>query len=544
MNEIESPDIKSGEAPASLESREAPASLGSVEAPASLALTLTARHKPDILQCFANLSAYEVFTLPGVANRMLDLLPANVWTNPDLKFLDPGCKSGVFLREAAKRLMVGLEAAIPDESERRAHIFRNMLYGIAITELTAQIARRSLYYTKDASSEKSVVQMDSSDGNIVYRNIPHAYVGGSCTHCGAPESAAREENQESHAYLFIHQTLQEIFPDMKFDVIIGNPPYQLGTTKVQENGKKKANAKPIYQHFVLNAIDMNPRYVSMVIPSRWFNSDLEELRLFRSKMQSVPPIRIVDIPNENDVFPGIECKGGVCYFLTDTKRVEGNETIFDKYCSGEVLSSDIRVISDFDDILREPLQYSIVRKVLLKGEKTLSDLFSSQTPFGLHTNFNEYCHEKEDGAVVLYVSKFKGFKRHVKKSIISKNIELLDHHLVFTTKASEGKAVYPNNVIGATFHAPPNTACTQSYLVAGAFEDEISAANYAAYLKTKFARFLIDCVKNTQDLNRNCVKFVPQQDWTRPMTDEDLYRKYGLSQMEIEFIEKRIKEMA
>jgi len=509
----------------------------------SLVSSLTARHKPDILDCIANLSSDEVFTSPGVVNRMLDLLPEDVWMNPDLKFLDPGCKSGVFLREAAKRLMVGLEAAIPDGAQRRAHIFRNMLYGIAITELTAQIARRSLYYTKDASSEKSVVQMDTPDGNIVYRNIPHTYIGGSCTHCGAPESAARDENLETHAYLYIHQTIQEIFPDMKFDVIIGNPPYQLGTTKVQENGKKKANAKPIYQHFVLNALNMNPRYVSMIIPSRWFNSDLGELKLFRSKMQSVPPIRIVDIPNENDVFPGIECKGGVCYFLTDTKRVEGNETIFEKYYSGEVLSSDIRVISDFDDILREPLQYSIVRKVLSNGEKTLSDLFSSQTPFGLHTNFDEYCNEKADGAVVLYVSKFKGFKRHVKKSIISKNIELLDRHLVFTTKASEGKAVYPNNVIGATFHAPPNTACTQSYLVAGAFENEITAANYAAYLKTKFARFLIDCVKNTQDLNKNCVKFVPQQDWTSAMTDEELYLKYGLSGLEIEFIEERIKEM-
>lgn len=525
MNEIEIPDIKSG------------------GAPASMALSLTSGHKPDILQCFANLSAYEVFTLPGVANRMLDLLPADVWTNPDLKFLDPGCKSGVFLREAAKRLMVGLEAAIPNESERRAHIFRNMLYGIAITELTAQIARRSLYYTKDASSEKSVVQMDTPDGNIVYRNIPHIYARGSCVHCGAPESAAREENQESHAYLFIHQTLQEIFPDMKFDVIIGNPPYQLGTTKVQENGKKKANAKPIYQHFVLNALNMNPRYVSMIIPARWFNSDLSDLKAFRSKMKETPPLKIVDIPDENDVFPGIECKGGVCYFLTDTKRANGQETTFEKFVNGEVLSSEDRNLSALDDILRESIQYKIIEKVSSKIKSNISDLFSSQTPFGLHTNFSDFCRSDEKDSVMLYVSKSKGLVKHAKKDVISKNAGWINKYLVLTTEASEGKAIYPSNIIGATFVVPPNTACTQTYLVAGVFEEKQLADNYCSYLKTKFVRFLVDCVKNTQHLNKNCLKFVPLQDWSIPMTDNELYKKYDLSEDEILFIEERVKEM-
>ena len=166
------------------------------------------RHKPDILDCIANLSNDEVFTPPAVANKMLDLLPPEVWMNPDLRFLDPGCKSGVFLREAAKRLMAGLADAIPDEATRREHIFKDMLHGIAITELTAQISRRTLYYSKDASSEQSVVQLPAADGNIRYQNIAHTFKGGSCVHCGAPEAAARDlESLESHAYLFIHEDL-------------------------------------------------------------------------------------------------------------------------------------------------------------------------------------------------------------------------------------------------------------------------------------------------------------------------------------------------
>jgi site-specific DNA-methyltransferase (adenine-specific) len=314
---------------------------------------------------------------------MLDLLPPDVWTNPELRFLDPGCKSGVFLREAAKRLMKGLEVAIPDEAARREHIFKNMLHGIAITELTAQISRRTLYYSKDASSEQSVVQLPTADGNIRYQNIAHTFKAGSCIHCGAPEAAARDlESLESHAYLFIHE---ELDPAMKFDVIIGNPPYQLGTQKVQENGKRKANAKPIYNYFVAQALQMRPRYVSMIIPSRWFNSDLSELRAFRALMQKQPPVRLIDLPDENDAFPGIECKGGVCYFLTDLAESGEVKTQFEKFEKTEVVSSVSRVLSEFDDIFREPEQYSIVKKVIDGMEPSLSDMFSAQTPFDLDT---------------------------------------------------------------------------------------------------------------------------------------------------------------
>ena len=361
-------------------------------------MILSNNYNPDVLTCLANLSNDEVFTPPQVVNRMLDMLPADLFRSKDTKFLDPFSKSGVFLREIARRLMIGLADKIPDVRERADHIFTKQIFGIAITELTALTSRRSLYCSKYANSEYSICRkFNDKDGNLRFNPIEHKFIDGKCKYCGAPESLFGKKKRvdlESHAYEFIHTNKPEkIFGNMKFDVIIGNPPYQL------EDGGNGKSSIPIYQLFVEQAKKLNPRFLSMIIPSRWFTGG-RGLNDFRSEMLKDKHIRVlVDYENFKDVFPGVDLAGGACYFLWE-RDSEGMCRVFNN--TSQTSNESLRYLDEFDVFVRSNKALSIVRKVkeAHKGQ-FMDSTVSPSKPFGLRTFY-----EPKEKALLQHVTDF------------------------------------------------------------------------------------------------------------------------------------------
>ena len=224
-------------------------------------------HNPDILTCISSLRSDEVFTPPKVVNNILDQLPNDIWKNEEIKFLDPVSKSGVFLREITKRLIIGLEKKIPNLEKRVNHILTNQVFGISISELTSLISRRSLYFSKTANHKLSIVSFDNEEGNIKFFKFSHKWnkENGRCEYCGVNKNMyQREEGYETYAFSFIHRKDPNEFFKMNFDVIVGNPPYQMS-----DGGGTGDSAKPIYNLFVEQAKKLKPTYLSMIIPSRW-----------------------------------------------------------------------------------------------------------------------------------------------------------------------------------------------------------------------------------------------------------------------------------
>ena len=326
-------------------------------------------YNPDVLTCLANLSNDEVFTPPEVANRMLDMLPEELWHDSSATFLDPACKSGVFLREIAKRLIEGLQEEISDLQERIDHIFHKQLYGIAITELTSLLSRRSVYCSKYPNSKYSITLFEDTSGNIRYKRIPHRWQNGKCLFCGASKSEyERGDELETHAYEWIHTIKPEEIFKMKFDVIIGNPPYALDTAGA---GRQ---AKPIYNLFIEQAKKLKPRYLSMIIPSRWFAGGMG-LDDFRNSMMNDRHIsKIVDYTNSKDCFPGISVSGGVCYFLWNRDKESDCEFINITNNSEDAIT---RPLNEFQTLVRYNKAVSIIHKIQQKKESLLAEKISS-----------------------------------------------------------------------------------------------------------------------------------------------------------------------
>ncbi|WP_374947035.1 Eco57I restriction-modification methylase domain-containing protein [Agreia sp.] len=505
-------------------------------------------HNPDVLTCIANLSNDEVFTPPQLANQMLDSLEvawseanngASIWSDPTVTFLDPFAKSGVFLREIVSRLNAGLKSQIPDLNERVDHILAKQVYGIGITRLTSLLARRSVYCSKDATGEHSIAtSFDRDWGNIWFERTEHTWAGDKCAYCGAARSEyARSDQLETHAYAFIHtrdvkKRIQEIFGvGMQFDVVIGNPPYQL------DDGGHNNSAAPIYQHFVDAAIALDPRFVVMVTPSRWFTGG-RGLDKYRERMLASRRLRhLVDYPKLYDAFPGVKIRGGISYFLRD--RDYDGACVIQTMWDGEPLGEPVaRYLDEFDVLVRRNEAISILKKVRAREEPTLESVISAGKPFGLRTFFHGQASQKGlNDPVKLYGSQKITW---VERSVIHQNSAWIDDWKVLMTAVQGTSAAVETKFLSKPIVAPPGSACTETYLVAAAFATENQARMFASFLRSRFVRFLVSLRKATQHANRDVYSFVPVLDFEVEWSDAALYDRYELSGEEIAFVESQI----
>lgn len=498
-------------------------------------------YNPDVLSCIANLSNDEVFTPPELANKMLDMLPQELFENPDTTFLDPACKSGVFLREIAKRLIKGLEPQMPNLEKRLEHIYTKQLFGIAITELTSLLSRRSVYCSKFPSSRFSLHQFDEDQpqGNIIFQRIRHTWENGRCRWCGASQSEYdRSADLEAHAYQFIHNIDIEKLFNMKFDVIIGNPPYQL------KDGGTGSSAKSIYHLFIQQAKKLNPRYLTMIVPARWYtNGKGEGVKEFRESMLTDNHISVLlDYKNSADCFPGVNIAGGVCIFLWEREKT--GKCRIDNLDKGSVTSSSFRYLNEFPILVRDNIALNIIHKIQRKEKRNLSQVVKSYSYFAVRSyeRGETQPHKKDD---VLLLS--SGGRGYFPKDRITDKESILDKYKVIITYAMSGgnkpSSSGDYQIISSEQILSPNEICTETYLILSVFNTQAEAENFLSYVRTKFFRFLLLQALTSIHITKDSFLFVPVEDSGVSVSDDYLYDKYELDDVEQLFIETMIRQL-
>ena len=527
------------------------------------------QRNPDVLTSIASLSNDEVFTPPSFANQMLDTVEdawaesndgAIIWEDKNVTFLDPFTKSGVFLREITRRLSKGLAKQIPDDQERVNHILTKQVFGVAITELTALLARRSVYCSKHADGKHSIcTDFDDPQGNIWFERTEHTWAGGkekvitvdgngnevekttdgTCTFCGAKQKEyERGPEAESHAYALIHTDdptawVSNTFgEEMQFDVIVGNPPYQLS------DGGGGSSASPVYQKFVEQAQALNPRFLTMVIPARWYSGG-KGLDSFRTNMLNDSRIRyLADYEDSRESFSGVDVAGGICYFLWDSSYSGACEV--DSFSNGTRTRSN-RKLNEFDTFVRDPQAVGILRKVLGGNLSSFSEIVNARNFFGIASAQKP----EKVGALKFFSSIGDG---RLPKIAVGKNIEIAAEWKVLLSKTSSEHAGQSakdgtKRVLSRIEIAEPGSVCSESYLVIGPFANESECQSAVSFIRTRFFRFMLSLRLLTQNISSDSFRFVPRVSFDRTWDDSKLFELFALEPAEISLIERAIRPM-
>ena len=481
----------------------------------------------DIFDYIPPQKTNQIFTPRHVVKLMMDMLEKE---NPDIfkdstkTFIDLYTKSGLFLTEITKRLFKNLEDEIPNETERMKHILEKQVYGVAPTNIIYNIVKEYIYSNFDNILTDNLVQYDLT----------------TCVKKGS-----------------LMEKLTGLYrgENVKFDVIIGNPPYQ------EEDGGAQASARPVYHHFVQAAKSLNPEYITYITPSRWFVGG-KGLDSFRDEMLNDLHLKeIHDWLTPEDIFPNTNIRGGVNYFLWD-KNFNDDSIRFASYKDGKKISDLIRplAIEGIDILLRDNIGIKVLEKIYknnYEGISTIAEIVSPRKPFGFSGYFiNDRRFNNTEvllkQPIICYA---KGWtKGYIERDIVEMRSEWIDKWKIFTPRANNiGTELSDDNFnirIGE-----PGTICTESYIVIGADNnyDRSEIESLGKYLQTKFSRFLHSLAKGSQDATSKTYRFIPIQDfsvnsdinWECSITeiDEQLYKKYGLSQEEIDYIEYNIKSM-
>jgi len=413
----------------------------------------------------------------------------------------------LYLTEIVKRLFAGLEHAVPDEKERVKWILENQVFGCAPSNIIYNMVKNYVYAGYPELSGQNLLELD----------LTEAAKAGS-----------------------LNEALQEgLGKEMKFDVVIGNPPYQQSDGGDETNiERSRGGATPLYNLFVEQAKKLNPRYISLIIPARWYSGG-RGLDNFRSEMLNDSRIsHLTDYPTASDLFSSnVEIKGGVCYFLWNREH-KGPCVVRNISAGKESVMTRPLLEKDSDVFIRNNEAISILRKVNL-GNDTFSTLVSSQKPFGLRTYIKGHANRQAND-IILFEN---GGVSFVNKADVTTNIDWIPKHKVLVTMAYGAGDEFPHQIINTPIYAEPNSCCTETYVVVGPFESKEVAINVISYMKSRFFRFLVMLRKHTQHAARGVYSLVPIQDFSKSWSDEELYEKYKLTDEEITFIESMIRPM-
>lgn len=484
----------------------------------------------DIFEWIPNQKTNQIFTPKKVVKMMIDQLEEHdpsLFTRTDSTFIDLYMKSGMYITEIVKKLFHNTRKHYNSKQECLKHILENQVYGLAPTPILQGITQAYIFGFDEENEidRKNFVQHDLT-----------------------PE--AEQGNAK--------QKLQELFnlkENMKFDAVVGNPPYQ-----ENDGGGTGSSAIPIYHKFIKSAKTFNPNYLSMIIPARWFTGG-RGLDEFRVEMLNDKRIReIHDFPNASDCFASVEIKGGVCYFLWD-KDFNGKTKVF-TYSNSKIISKSERFLleKDAETFIRHNEVIPILHKIQKLNEKSFVNIISANDPFGFDVRIEgsykrikpEYKKEDFKDAVKFY---YNGWQReglgYIEEGNIRKNAEMIRDYKVLITKAW-GVGDMSKDWVQPIL-VEPKSCCTETYLVIGPFASKQEAENVIAYTQTKLFHLLVSLIKITQNAMKKVYSFVPLQDFTSnsdidwsksiPEIDQQLYAKYQLTAEEIDFIERMIKPM-